>query len=114
MSKTYIGKLKIKGVRKGAHISRSRESLQNRKMHTLYRKVDKDGCHWAVVKRGSSIISETPIKAIPISDSTLSNDEKMRKLGYVKDSDGSWIQGDKDSKPKKEKKKVIITTNRRL
>ena len=65
-NKVYKGKLKIKAKRKGAYLLTSRETLQDRKMHTIYRKVDKDGCHWAVTKRGSSIVKEVPIKAIKL------------------------------------------------
>ena len=65
-SKVYKGKLKMKGKRKGVYILTSRDTIQDRKMHTLYRKVDKEGCHWAVTKRGSSIVKEVPIQAIKL------------------------------------------------
>ena len=83
--KVYKGKLKIKGKRKGAYLLTSRETILDNKMHTLYRKVDKDGLHWAVTKRGSSIVQEVPIKAIK-----LKGDEPNVIYEQSNDNDVDW------------------------
>ena len=85
MRKAKKGKLKVKGVRKGAYLLTSRETILDNKMHTLYRKVDKDGLHWAVTKRGSSIVKEVPIKAIK-----LRGDEPNVIFEQANDSDVDW------------------------